>query len=178
VSNAGVVPAAATVPDGALSQRSLAVGLPDFGPQAPVVVSATAAPAAVPTGRDRASANGLIPGQRPPSRRGESSGDAALPPDEARDTASAEGLVPGANLAGVPFDPNRDVAPGIDQRQGACDACFADGSWLAQNRDTLWAGTNFGQAPEVVAVAALAFLGGSWSAQRTESQERRRRWLK
>jgi hypothetical protein len=163
VNNAGVLPAAAGV-------------LLDFGPQAPVVVSAaTAVPAAVPGGPDRASASVRIPGQRPPNGRAESSGDGALP-DEARDGSWAEGLVPGADLAGTPFDPNA-AALGSESRQRASDACFADGSWLAEDQDTLWPDTNLGRAADAAVVAALTFLSGSWTAGRVDSQPRRRRWL-
>jgi hypothetical protein len=87
-------------------------------------------------------------------------------------------LVPGADLAGRPVGPSADAALGIDLRQRACDACFTDGSWLAEKRDALWAGTDLGRAPEAASAAvALAFLGGSWRAGRAQSQERRRRWL-
>jgi hypothetical protein len=148
------------------------VSLPSFGPQAPV-----SAATVVPVGLDRGYTDALIPAQQPPNWRGESGGDGAPPPDEARDALSAEGSVPGSDLAGRPFDPSAASALGSELRQRACDACFADGSWLAEDRDTLWSGTNLGAAPDAAAVAALAFLGGSWNAQRIDSQPRRRRWL-
>jgi hypothetical protein len=157
------------IPTNSYEQRAAA--------QAPVVVSATTAvPGVVPVAPDRGSATVLIPGQRPTSPRGESSGDGALPLDEARDAAWAEGLVPGADLAGMPFDPNADAALGSESRQRACDACFDDDSWLAEQPDTLWAGPNLGRASEA-AVTALVLLGGSWNAGRVDSQPRRRRWL-
>jgi hypothetical protein len=145
VTNAGVLPAAAAVPDGAANQRGLAGVLRDVGPHAPMVVSAASpVPPAVPS---VAWGSRRLFGRRVGS---------------------------GADQAGQSFDSNPAAAPGIGWRQRACDACFADGSWLAEDRDTPLAGPNLGRVPEAASAAALAFLSGSWSARRVETEERRR----
>jgi hypothetical protein len=151
----------------------------DRAPQAPglIVISV---PAAVPAGPDQGPATILVPGLRPPAPRGESGGDTALPGDEAADVAPAAGLAPQAN----PADTSGDAAAQLEARlrHWACDACFADESWLA---DPVGAGVSWpglatedtGPAPDAgAAAAALAvLLAGYGVAPRMETEARRRR---
>jgi hypothetical protein len=153
------------VPDRPDSQGSQ-TGVPlNFVVPAPAILSAGAtSPAAVPaaSGRtDRDSTSDPVPGIWPPSPRN------GVGLEDNEDEAVQAGiLAPEANL---------DEAR-LWQR--ASDACFADSpdrSWLGEAGDTPWAGTNLGRSPDAAAaVAALAFLGGSWTARRVDSQRRRR----
>src|SRR5262249_45653972 len=117
------LPALAATLDGTGTQRSLAGVALTAGPQAAVVVSATAAPAAAPAGPQRGWALAQVPGLRPPGPR-EGGGEAALL-DE----------VPQGGWPALPFSP-ADALLGWDAQAGALperlsDACFSAAAWLA-----------------------------------------------
>jgi hypothetical protein len=96
----------------------------------------------------------------------------------------AEGLAPRPNPANPQLDPDAEAQVGAPLWQRACDACFADDSWLAQpgKRDLpvpAVAAESSGPATQSAAAAAVlaVALGGYWSAQRAETESRTGRRL-
>jgi hypothetical protein len=175
--------AVAAFQDGASSVSSLAGVRFNLGPRTSAVLSAvTTVPAVGDVGSDRDSARVLVPGLWPPVRRTDGGGeDDALLGDEAEDAAPAERLSPRAQPADPLENPDAEVQADGLVRQRARDACFADGSWVAELAApgtplSRGAAESSRPAPAAaIAAATLTFLGGCWGARRVETEERRRR---
>jgi hypothetical protein len=136
-----------------------------FGQQSVPIVPA-AAP--LPTGVVAHSTTVVAPDQWPPESDG---ADEAVPSDE--DAEQAAGLVPTARPAGAAVDPQTLVPVGVEVRQQAVAACFADGSWRATPPDLEVPAEGFVPAADAVAAAALVvFLSGRARAQRAEPERR------
>jgi hypothetical protein len=103
------------------SQRGPTSTLSGAGQQvAPIVSVAMSAPAGLFMG----SAGVVVRDPWPSVTRADSAGnDGDLSSDEATDGESA------ARPAGAPVNPEATARLGVEVRQQACDACFADGSW-------------------------------------------------
>jgi hypothetical protein len=162
--------AVAAILDGAGSQRTLSAVLLNVGPPTSPVLSL--APAnAFPAGAGWDASSALVPGLWPPNPRVDGGGDLALPSDQAQGDDPLAALILGSDL-GSPV--------GLRLRHWACDACFADDSWLAEPGEgglpLAGAAERLGLPLDSAAAAlVLTLLAGSWTAERAESERRLRR---
>jgi hypothetical protein len=160
--------------DGANTQRGLTAAVPNFGQQAVPLVSA-ALP--VPAGVATRSLSGAAPELRPPVAPAEGDDDDEVLPSE-EDAEQVDGPVLTVRPAG---DPEAMVPVGMQVRQQALDAGFADSSWRANPAKLempVGALAAEGSAPATNAAAAATlafFLGGCADAHRPETELRRRR---
>ncbi len=121
---------------------------------------------------------------RTPSAYVESgSAGAAAADDVGSDKFSGEGRPPRLNPVAKPVDPETEVQSDAMLWLEACDACFADESWMAEMEE--YADQLLTQAESsdrslasgpvlASAVMALGVLGGHWAGEQTVSRKRRR----
>jgi hypothetical protein len=169
---AAAVPAAPQI----AVQGGLAETLLDLGRQAPPVLSAAAAgSAAVPAEPSTQPSAIPAPALRPTVGRAEGGG--AAPSDEPGDDGQTDQPPPGANPAGSPVDPDAAAEAGVQLRRQACDACFADGSWMTAAAKAGLLGPRGAPDPAAAEAALAVVLGGFWGVHRAAAESRTRRRL-
>jgi hypothetical protein len=152
----------------------------NLGPQAPPVLPAAATvPVAISGGPNRDTLSAMGPDLRLALPRVGSGSGAPRASEEEPDEVPATRPVPAADPADTPFDPEAGGPVGGGVGHQACDACFADGSWMAVSAGLgpPVAAEDSGQTPGAVSAAmALAIvLGGYAGAHRAEPESRRHR---
>jgi hypothetical protein len=125
------------------------------------------------------------PGKQCPPVPHEKSGDGmeVVPSNEAPGAEQAEGPTPPAWSASTPVDPDALATLGVELREQAVDAYFADVSWLVDSPelDVLapkLAAEDFGPALKSAIAAAAVLVGGSGGAWRAEMASDTRRRLR
>src|SRR5262249_4358062 len=121
-----------TIPNGPSTPRSRAAVLVNLGQQtSPVLTAAPAAPAAGAAGTDREPSSLLVPGLQPPVPRVEGGGGGGVVDDEKPEEVPVERRPPEPDPSGPLGAPPAAEELGTLSGLRARDACFADGSWMA-----------------------------------------------
>jgi hypothetical protein len=160
--------AAGTHSEGISSSRILVGVLLPQGQQTPAVLTTAATVPAAPAARlDQGSSNYLVPGLQPPVPRGEIGGGGAVGGVEEPEEVPVYRRAPEPDSSALAVDRATEDQVDTLVRQRERDACFADGSWMAN----VEAFSSRVPAP-AAALVALGVLGGHWAGPRAKTERR------